>query len=145
MSLRVSFAAINKAKGLPAYTYKQTKTLDYVIDNGGSHLFVFYTADTHYPALTGIFADTFNDAYAEFICSPQFTRDYAISMDRDQWYVNDLVPVEYRTDPEQASDEDLWAWYSAQDAGVSGLEVNDNGDLVQTELVDAIIPRSYNG
>ena len=145
MSLRVSFSAYNKAKGLPAYTYSQTKTLDYLINNGGSNLFIFYTADSPYPALTGVFADTYVEAYEEFICSPQFTRDYAISTGRDQWYVNDLVPVEYRTDPDQASDDDLWAWYSAQDSGVSGYECNDNGDLVYTELVSAIIPSSYHG
>jgi hypothetical protein len=86
-----------------------------VDEYGGDKWYVLYVADCFDPPLYAMRADSFEDAYEDFICLPSFVKFYGIG-------------------PDEAAD------YEGMDpeTGEGAPAYNDNGDAVDTESVQAL-------
>ena len=79
-------------------------------------MYLAYREEGFYPAFYLVEGDSFEDAYANFLCDEKL---------EEQWKMDDQEMAEWMADPKNDPNEGTPAGYS----------FNDNGNLVESDLV----------
>lgn len=101
-------------------------------DYGGENVYAFWIEDCYTPPVYMVRGDSLEDAWDTFIVSPAPALRHYVLRDDDP-YLSDYIPD--WNGPAPATLEDVGAAWA--DGRTSGIERNDNGDLVVTESIRA--------